>query len=47
MTDALIGDTGDVRDPAFSVDGTKLVFALRMEDDNVDPPETWDIYEIL
>jgi hypothetical protein len=45
VTDALIGDTGDVRDPAFSVDGTKLVFALRMEDDNVDPPETWDIYE--
>lgn len=45
VTAAIIGDTGDVRDPEFSVDGTKLLFALRMEDDNVDPPETWDIYE--
>lgn len=45
VTEALIGDTGDVRDPAFSNDGSKLLFALRMEDDDVDPPETWDIYE--
>ena len=45
VTNAIIGDTGDVRDPAFSDDGTKLVFSLRMEDDNVDPPETWDLYE--
>jgi hypothetical protein len=45
VTNALIGDTGDVRDPSFSDDGTKLLFALHMKDDNVDPPETWDIYE--
>ena len=45
VTAAIIGDTGDVRDPAFSVDGSKLVFALHMEDDMVDPPETWNIYE--
>ena len=45
VTAAIIGDTGDVRDPAFSADGTKLLFALHKEDDNVDPAETWDIYE--
>ena len=45
ITDAIIGDTGDVRDPEFNYNGTKLVFALHMEDDNTDPPETWDIYE--
>jgi len=45
VTDAIIGDTGDVRDPAFSDDGSKLVFSLHKEDDNVDPPETWDLYE--
>ncbi len=45
ITDAIIGDTGDVRDPEFNYNGTKLVFALRMEDDDMDPPETWDIYE--
>lgn len=45
ITNAIIGDTGDVRDPAFSDDGTKLLFALHLEDDNMDPPETWDIYE--
>ena len=45
VTDVLIGDTGDVRDPEFNFDGTKLLFSLMMEDDNVDPAETWDIYE--
>lgn len=45
VTSALIGDSGDVRDPSFSNDGSKLLFALHREDDNVDPPETWDIYE--
>lgn len=45
VTNAIIKDKGDVRDPAFSDDGTKLLFALHKEDDNVDPPETWDIYE--
>lgn len=45
VTAAIIGDTGDVRDPEFSVDGSKLLFALHKEDDDVDPPETWDIYE--
>lgn len=44
ITNDLIGDTGDVRDPAFSDDGTMLAFALHKEDDNVDPLETWDIY---
>lgn len=45
VTSAIIGNTGDVRDPAFSDDGTKLLFALHKQDDNVDPPETWDLYE--
>ena len=45
VTAAIIGDTGDVRDPEFNYNGTKLVFSLRMEDDNVAPEETWDIYE--
>ncbi|MBI1422636.1 MAG: hypothetical protein GC149_04145 [Gammaproteobacteria bacterium] len=45
VTNAIIGDTGDVRDPSFSDDGTKLLFSLHMEDNNVDPPETWNIYE--
>lgn len=46
ITDAIIGDTGDVRDPSFSSDGTKLLFALhKMEDNNANPPITWDIYE--
>jgi len=45
ITAAIIGDTGDVRDPEFDHTGTKLVFSLMKEDDNMDPPETWDIYE--
>ncbi len=45
ITSAIIGNTGDVRDPEFNHDGTKLVFSLHMEDDNVAPAETWDIYE--
>ena len=45
VTEALIGNTGDVRDPEFNSDGTKLIFSLRMEDDNTPPAETWDIYE--
>jgi len=47
ITSAIIAANGDVdvRDPAFSDDGTKLIFALHKQDDNVDPPETWDLYE--
>jgi hypothetical protein len=45
ITDALIGDTGDVRDPEFNYDGTKLLFSLHMEDNNNDPDINWDIYE--
>jgi len=45
VTAAIIGDTGDVRDPAFSDDGSRLLFSLHRVDDNVDPPETWDLYE--
>jgi len=45
VTAALIGDTGDVRDPEFNFDGTKLLFSLHMEDNNNDPQINWDIYE--
>jgi len=45
VTAAIIGDTGDVRDPEFNYDGTRLVFSLFMEDDNMGADETWDIYE--
>ena len=45
ITDALIGDTGDVRDPEFNFNGTKLLFSLHMEDNNNDPEINWDIYE--
>lgn len=46
VTDAIIGDTGDVRDPSFSSDGTKLLFSLhKMDVNNANPPITWDIYE--
>jgi len=46
VTAAIIGDTGDVRDPSFSTDGTKLLFALhKVADPNAVPPITWDIYE--
>jgi hypothetical protein len=45
VTDALIGENGDVRDPVFSDDGTKLLFALHKKNVNGQPPETWNIYE--
>lgn len=47
ITNALIGNTGDVdvRDPAFSDDGTKLLFSLHKKNVNGQPPETWNIYE--
>lgn len=46
ITKAIIGSTGDVRDPTFSSDGTKLLFALHKQAvNNANPPITWDIYE--
>ena len=45
VTAAIIGNTGDVRDPEFNYDGTRLVFSLFMEDDNMGADENWDIYE--
>ncbi len=47
LTRIVTGGTGDVRDVDVSFDGTKLIFALRLEDpdpnDNVVP--SWNIYE--
>lgn len=46
ITQAIIGNDGDVRDPSFSNDGTKLLFALHKPMvKNANPPITWDIYE--
>lgn len=46
ITQDIIGDLGDVRDPVFSSDGTKLLFALHKPMvQNANPPITWDIYE--
>lgn len=44
VSDAIIGDTGDVRDPSFSDDGTKLLFSLHKPNPN-GGNETWNIYE--
>ena len=46
ITGALLGTTGDVKDVEFSSDGSKLVFALQLEDPNPndDIEMTWDIY---
>lgn len=46
VTQAIIGNDGDVRDPSFSNDGTKLLFALHKPMvQNANPPITWNIYE--
>lgn len=46
ITKDIIGNDGDVRDPSFSSDGTKLLFALHKPMvQNANPPITWDIYE--
>jgi hypothetical protein len=49
ITNGITGGTGDVKDVDVSYDGTKLVFALRLEDlapnDDTIPPPTWNIYE--
>lgn len=49
LTGSLIGTTGDVKDLDVSFDGTRLIFALRVEDpapnDDTIPPPTWNIYE--
>ena len=45
ITGALTQGLGDVRDIEVNYEGTKLIFSLRQEDDNVDPDETWSLYE--
>jgi len=49
ITGSITGGRGDVKDVDVSYDGTKLVFALRLEDlapnDDTIPPPTWNIYE--
>ncbi|MEJ2440408.1 MAG: hypothetical protein P8Z72_12215 [Gammaproteobacteria bacterium] len=46
VTQAIIGNDGDVRDLSFSNDGTKLLFALHKPMvNNANPPITWNIYE--
>lgn len=45
ITGALTQGLGDVKDIEVNYDGTKLIFSLRQEDDNVDPDETWSLYE--
>ena len=45
VTQDIIGNDGDVRDPEFSPDGSKLVFALHKKNNpNDTPPVYWDIY---
>ena len=45
ITGALTQGLGDVKDIEVNYEGTKLIFSLRQEDDNVDPDETWSLYE--
>ncbi|KPJ95037.1 MAG: hypothetical protein AMJ55_04950 [Gammaproteobacteria bacterium SG8_15] len=49
ITNSVTGGTGDVKDVDVSHDGTKLVFALRLEDlapnDDTIPPPSWNLYE--
>lgn len=45
ITRGITNGLGDVKDVSVSYDGNKLLFSLRLEDDNVDPAETWNLYE--
>ena len=45
ITGVLTQGLGDVKDIEVNYEGTKLIFSLRQEDDNVDPDETWSLYE--
>ena len=45
ITSSLTQGLGDVKDIEVNYEGTKLIFSLRLEDDNVDPEETWNLYE--
>lgn len=47
VSSRIIGTTGDVKDPEFSRDGSKLIFSAIKEDPdpNDTDPETWDLYE--
>ena len=45
ITGSLTQGLGDVKDIEVNYEGTKLIFSLRQEDDNVDPDETWSLYE--
>lgn len=45
ITGTLTQSLGDVKDIEVNYEGTKLIFSLRQEDDNVDPDETWSLYE--
>ena len=45
ITGALTLGLGDVKDIEVNYEGTKIIFSLRQEDDNVLPDETWSLYE--
>ncbi len=46
VTSREIGNTGDVKGVEISPDGTKVLFAMKEEDDNTDmDEETWNIWE--
>ena len=45
ITGTLTKGLGDVKDVEVNYEGTKLIFSVHLEDDNVDPAETWNIYE--
>ncbi|MDH5369139.1 MAG: hypothetical protein OEW99_03895, partial [Gammaproteobacteria bacterium] len=45
ITGSLTQGLGDVKDIEVNYEGTKLIFSLRQEDDNIDPEETWSLYE--
>lgn len=45
ITGSLTQGLGDVKDVAVNYEGTKLIFSLRLEDDNMGDDETWDLYE--
>jgi len=46
VTSREIGNTGDVKDVEISLDGTRIIFSMKEEDDNTDmDEETWNIWE--